>query len=142
MSEIWNTKYGRRRVRFDPPTLREAIVAAQGLTGDLEQQAEIAAALIAAPIEDVRTELLMMAPDRNSKEIVTSSGRDGGARTVIVQRKPSRQFGARLEVSRLGLRRGPPPGLPAEEIVKAAEPSFGSACSTGSRCPLKFALAG
>src|SRR2546430_16297730 len=59
MSEIWNTKYGRRRVRFDPPTLREAIVAAQGLTGDLEQQAEIAAALIAAPIEDVRTELLI-----------------------------------------------------------------------------------
>src|ERR1700730_14378506 len=101
MSEIWNTKYGRRRVRFDPPTLREAIVAAQGLTGDLEQQAEIAAALMAVPVEDVRAELLMMAPARNSEEIVTSSGRDGGAKTMIVERKPNRQFGARLEALRL-----------------------------------------
>jgi hypothetical protein len=128
MSEIWNTKYGRRRVRFDPPTLREAIAAAQGLTGDLEQQAEIAAALMAVPVEDVRTELLIMAPDRNSEEIVTSSGRDGGARTVIVQRKPSRQFGARLEVSRLGPATRP-----------AARPSSGGD-RQGSRTLLRLGL--
>jgi hypothetical protein len=44
MSEVWNTKYGPRRVRFDPPTLKEAIFAARGLTDELQQQAEIAAA--------------------------------------------------------------------------------------------------
>ena len=94
MPETWITKFGPRRVRFDPPTLKEAIVAAQGLTSDLDQQAEIAAALMAVPIEDVRTELANMAPPRNSAQIVTSSGRNGGARTVIVERKPSRQFTA------------------------------------------------
>ena len=30
MSVVWNTKYGTRRVRHDPPTLKEAILAAQG----------------------------------------------------------------------------------------------------------------
>ena len=94
MSETWITKFGARRVRFDPPTLKEAVVAAQGLTSDLEQQAEFAAALMAMPLEDVRAELAKMAPPRNSAQIVTSSGRNGGARTVIVERKPSRQFTA------------------------------------------------
>ena len=32
MSEDWNTKYGTRRVRRDPPTLEEAIFAAVGIT--------------------------------------------------------------------------------------------------------------
>ena len=45
MSEDWNTKYGTRRVRRDPPTLDEAIFAAVGITDDPEAQAEIAAAL-------------------------------------------------------------------------------------------------
>jgi hypothetical protein len=85
MSEVWNTRYGSRRVRFDPPTLREAIFAARGLTGELQQQAEIAA----APVEDVRAELLKTAPPRSSAQIVTN-GREGIAKTVIVERKRSR----------------------------------------------------
>ena len=40
MSEDWNTKYGTRRVKRDPPTLEEAIFAAMGITDDLDQQAE------------------------------------------------------------------------------------------------------
>jgi hypothetical protein len=95
MSEGWKTKYGLRRVRFDPPTMKEAIAAAQGLTGEIEQQAEIAAALIDLPIEDVRAELLKIAPSRNSTQIVTSGGPDGTARMVIVERKPSRRIVAR-----------------------------------------------
>ena len=46
MSTTWDTKYGKRRVRHDPPTLEEAIAAARDLTDDLEQQAEIAAGLM------------------------------------------------------------------------------------------------
>ena len=91
MSTVWNTKYGTRRVRFDPPTLKEAIAAARGLTDDLQQQAEIAAALMELPVEEVRAELLKLAPPRNSTQIVTSNGREGAARTVIVERKQSRR---------------------------------------------------
>jgi hypothetical protein len=94
MSTVWKTKYGTRRVRFDPPTLKEAIVAAQGLTDELQQQAEIAAALIDLPLEEVRAELLKLAPPRNSTQIVTSGGREGAVRTVIVERRASRRVAA------------------------------------------------
>jgi hypothetical protein len=89
MSEVWNTKYGSRRVRFDPPTLKEAIFAARGLTGELQQQAEIAASLMELPVEEVRAELLKTEPPRGSAQIVTN-GREGIAKTVIVERKRSR----------------------------------------------------
>jgi hypothetical protein len=91
MSQTWNTKYGPRRVRFDPPTLKEAIVAAQGLTSELEQQAEIAAALMDVPVAEARAELLKLAQARKKVQIVTSGSREGNARTVIVERKPSRR---------------------------------------------------
>jgi hypothetical protein len=89
MSGVWNTKYGTTRVRFDPPTLTEAIFAARGLTDELQQQAEIAAALMELPLEAVRAELLKAAPPRGSAQIVTN-GRQGTARTVVVERKRSR----------------------------------------------------
>src|SRR6266436_6132789 len=53
MSEDWNTKYGPRRVRRDPPTLDEAIFAAIGITDDHQAQAEIAAALMGMPFDAV-----------------------------------------------------------------------------------------
>lgn len=96
MSEVWQTKYGPRRVRHDPPTLKEAIYAAQGLTSELQEQAEIAAALMGMPIEEVRIEVLKMAPPRNSAKIVTAGAREGTARTVIVERRPSRLNGAKM----------------------------------------------
>ena len=49
MSDSWNTKYGSRRVRQDPPTLQEAIFAASGLTSDPGEQAETAAPLMGLP---------------------------------------------------------------------------------------------
>ena len=61
MSEDWNTKYGTRRVRRDPPTLDEAIFAAAGITEDQEAQAEIAAALMGLPIESVTPEVKKLA---------------------------------------------------------------------------------
>ncbi len=39
MSEDWNTKYGTRRVRRDPPTLDEAIFAAVGITDESPRRA-------------------------------------------------------------------------------------------------------
>lgn len=125
MSTVWKTKYGTRRVRFDPPTLKEAIAAAQGLTGELQQQAEIAAALMNLPVEDVRAELLKLAPPRNSTQIVTSNGREGAARTVIVERKTSRRVGIGAGAVRAGLARG------LDQTQPGPEAQQGSVISSG-----------
>ena len=53
----WNTKFGPRRVRQEAPTLAEAIAAAQGMSDDLDAQAEIAASLMGLPASEVRAEL-------------------------------------------------------------------------------------
>jgi len=58
MSKPWNTKYGPRKVREEPPTLDEAIFAAAGLTDDPQQQAEIAAALMGMPVDKERVAVL------------------------------------------------------------------------------------
>ncbi|WP_158811123.1 hypothetical protein [Beijerinckia sp. L45] len=91
MSASWNTKYGSRKVRHDPPTLAEAIAAAQGLSDDVNEQIEIAAGLMGAPLADVKAEMQKMAPDRRAVRIVTAPSRDKGIRTVVVERKASRR---------------------------------------------------
>jgi hypothetical protein len=92
MSAVWNTKFGPRRVRHDPPSLKEALIAAQGLSEDLKDQIEIAASLMDMPVEDVRSEVMKLSPPRPAAQIVTTSGRDKGPRTVIVERKTSRRM--------------------------------------------------
>lgn len=94
MSTTWNTKYGPRRVRHDPPTLAEAIAAAQGLTDDPQGQIEIAAALMGATVPEVKAEMQRLAPDRRETRIVSAPSREG-ARTVVVERKASRRVVAR-----------------------------------------------
>lgn len=90
MTVTWNTKYGSRRVRHDPPTLKEAIAAARDLSDKLQDQIEIAAGFMDLPVDEVRAEVLKAAPVRNAARIVTSGGREGMGRTVIVERKSRR----------------------------------------------------
>ena len=56
------------RVRYDPPTLEEAVLAAHGFMDDAEDQAAFAAELMGAPIEEARLKALepsvLRAPDR------------------------------------------------------------------------------
>jgi hypothetical protein len=92
MSETWETKYGSRRVRHDPPTLEEAMVAAQGLSDELDEQIEIAAGLMALPVEIVRVEVLKTSKPVKPARVVMAPSREGAARTVIVERKPSRRL--------------------------------------------------
>jgi 2-phospho-L-lactate guanylyltransferase (CobY/MobA/RfbA family) len=92
MSASWNTKYGSRKVRHDPPTLAEAIAAAQGLSDDPTEQMEIAAGLMDLPLADVKAEMQKMAPDRRAVRLVTAPSRDKGLRTVVVERKVSRRM--------------------------------------------------
>jgi hypothetical protein len=93
MSEDWQTKYGTRRVRRDPPTLEEAIFAAAGITEDHEQQAEIAAALMGMPIEPVLAEVKKTSrlAARSATRVIT--GEVGAQRSVVVERRVVRRFG-------------------------------------------------
>lgn len=93
MSKAWNTKYGPRRVRVEPPTLEEAIFAARGLTDDPHQQAEIAASLMDMPLEKVRVAVLKSS-QRKDINRVTYTRRGGAERAVVVERKVSRRPGS------------------------------------------------
>lgn len=95
MSEVWSTKHGKFRVRRDPPTLAEAIIAAQGIADDVAGQIEIAASLMNVDPEKVRAEVLKA---RGAQTIVSrppAPGRHGPARSVVVERRPSRRAAPR-----------------------------------------------
>jgi hypothetical protein len=94
MSTTWNTKYGPRRVRHDPPTLEEAIFAARGLTDDVEQQVEFAAGLMEVSVDEVRAALNKAPPGRKQPTVAFTS-RGGTERSVVVERKPTRRAIAR-----------------------------------------------
>jgi hypothetical protein len=89
MSEAWETKDGRRRVRRDPPTVEEAVVAAQGLTDDLKEQIEIVASLMQVPADEARGVVLRVG-QRKDAERVTVTGRMGAPRAVVVERRTPR----------------------------------------------------
>jgi hypothetical protein len=96
MSEIWDTKDGRRRVRRDPPTVEEAVLAAQGLTDELSEQAEIVASLMQISAEEARGAVLRMG-QRREVDRITIVGRPGRAgqsaapRAVVVERRMPRR---------------------------------------------------
>ena len=99
MTKTWKTKYGARRVRNDPPTLEEAIIAAQGLTDTLSAQVEIAASLMGLPPEQVRDAVMAAAsPQRKTIDVVAVGTR--GPRSVIVERKPVRRMVANRSLDR------------------------------------------
>ena len=89
MSDVWNTKYGPRRVRHDPPVIAEAIAAAQGLSDDAAEQAAIAASLIGVTVEEAAAEIKKLST-RRKPITLTSTDRKGMARAVVVERRPSR----------------------------------------------------
>jgi hypothetical protein len=90
MTKAWNTKYGPRRVKYDPPTLREAIFAATGLTDQLQEQVEIAAALMGLPEDRVRAEL--MKSRHSTVRLMPVNSIDRGAqRAVVVERRVIRR---------------------------------------------------
>jgi hypothetical protein len=92
-NQVWQTKYGKRRVREEKPILAEAIAAAQGLTDELDEQAEIAASLMGLPVAEVRAELAKLAPPRkDSVKSVVFTGSPSAPRTIVVERKISRRI--------------------------------------------------
>lgn len=94
MSGDWNTKYGTRRVRHDPPTLEEAIFAAIGITDDVEAQAEIASSLMGLPYDEVLVEVKKTArvSARTGTATRVIAGEQGAQRSVVVERRVVRRF--------------------------------------------------
>jgi hypothetical protein len=94
MSEDWNTKYGPRRVRRDPPTLEEAIFAASGITEDVQAQAEIASALMGLPLDQVLPEVKKASrvAARTSTRVITADQGNHQQRAVVVERRTVRRF--------------------------------------------------
>jgi hypothetical protein len=92
MSEDWNTKYGTRRVRRDPPTLDEAIFAAIGITDDQQAQAEIAAALMGVPFDSVLAEVKKQGRINARATTRVIAGEQGAQRSVVVERRVVRKF--------------------------------------------------
>ena len=91
MSEDWQTKYGPRRVRRDPPTLDEAIFAAAGITDDHEGQAEIAAALIGMDFEPVLAEVKKTSRIAARSATRVIAGEPGAQRSIVVERRVIRK---------------------------------------------------
>ena len=89
MNDVWETKDGRRRVRRDPPTIEEAVVAAQGLTDELKEQVDIVASLMEISTDEARGVVLRMG-QRKEVNRVTVTGRVGAPRAVVVERRTSR----------------------------------------------------
>jgi hypothetical protein len=90
MSDVWDTKDGRRRVRQDPPTLEEAVLAAQGLSEELAEQIEIVASLMEVSTDEARGAVLRMGQRKDVSQL-TIVGRAGAPRAVIVERRVTRR---------------------------------------------------
>jgi hypothetical protein len=91
MTEIWDTKDGRRRVRRDPPTVDEAVLAAQGLTEELGEQIEIVAALMEVSTDEARGAILRMGPRKDVNHVTIVSRTGAPPRAVVVERRTFRR---------------------------------------------------
>ncbi len=81
---------GPVKVRHEPPTLEEAIFAAEGLTDDPAQQIEIAATLMNVTPEEVAP--LVRRMQRRQQEVRPGTiGTKAPQRAFVVERKPVRR---------------------------------------------------
>jgi hypothetical protein len=104
-------KTPKLRVKNEPPTYVEAMLAASGMSDDLSQQVELAASLLGLDLTPDNIKALNAARPRGN--VVDINVRGGAARTVVVEKKrqiripaprtgdiPVRAFGGQLRLSR------------------------------------------
>jgi hypothetical protein len=93
MGEVWDTKDGRRRVRRDSPTVEEAVLAAQGLTDEINEQIEIVVSLMQVSAEEARGAVLRMGQRKDVGRVTIAGrvGRAGSPRAVVVERRAPRR---------------------------------------------------
>jgi hypothetical protein len=87
-------RYGQRVTRFEPPSLEEAVAAAQGLTDDIDGQVEIASQLMGMPEDEVRPVVLKIAAKPRQAERAPIGDRildrREGAKVIVVERRRPR----------------------------------------------------
>lgn len=88
MGTTWKTKWGARRVRKDPPTIEEALIAAEAMTEDPAQRAEIAASLMGVPVDEVKALAAKQAAHSRGRSTLVN----GRNRAVVVEYKRPRTF--------------------------------------------------
>lgn len=88
MSTTWKTKWGKRRVRKEPPTLEEALIAAEAIAHDSDSRAEIAAQLTGAPLDEVRALLARQQAQTRGRATLVN----GRSRAVVVEYKRPRMM--------------------------------------------------
>ena len=74
------------RIKKCPPTIEEAIIAAQGLADDIEGQVEIAAGFMGVAQDDVRPLVVQAFQEAQTIEKRVIADRRGAERSVIVER--------------------------------------------------------
>lgn len=74
------------RIKKCPPTIEEAIAAAQGLADEIEAQVEIAAGFMGVHADEVRPHVMRAAEEAKSVEKLVVADRRGSERAVIVER--------------------------------------------------------
>ena len=82
------TEWSRRKTRYDPPALEEAIEAAQGLTDQVTSQIEIAAQLMGLPEDEVRQQV--QKAQARSRPKPPLPARDRRPQVVVVERRTRR----------------------------------------------------
>lgn len=83
-------EWSRRRTRFDPPDVDDAIAAAQGLTASLDSQIEIAAQLIGLPEDEIRPVVLRSAAEQYSSRVRSVPTYQNPRRVVVIERRSPR----------------------------------------------------
>ena len=96
MSTVWKTKWGARKVRQEPPTLEEALIAAEAMTEDAAAKIQIAAQLMGAPIEEVKALAAKQAAQSRGRSTLVA----GRTRAVVVEYKRPRTIRPAASLSR------------------------------------------
>lgn len=78
------------RIKKCPPTIEEAIIAAQGLADEIDAQVEIAAGFMGVGVDEVRPQVLRAFEEAKQVETRVVADRRGSERAVIVERARTR----------------------------------------------------
>lgn len=80
------------RTRYEPPTLDEAVFAAQGMSDVISEQIEIVAMLMGVSQEEASRCVMQRSRPQRTIARTVMSRRTGTERTVVVERKPTRRI--------------------------------------------------
>lgn len=87
-------RQGRRVTRVEPPTVEEAVAAAQGLTDNLDWQVEIASQLMGMPEDEVRPVVAKVSSQPRAPERPAFADRildrGEGSKVIVVERRRPR----------------------------------------------------